>query len=403
MVKTLRDVADVHYGKSQNGVADQYGQFPIIGTGGVIGNASTPLFNGPAIVVGRKGTLDNPLFVPGDFWAVDTTYAVLPKENFDAKWLYFTLCNSRLELLNEATGVPSINRDRLLRVPVHDIDHSEQIRIAYVLDTIDEAIDKTEALIAKLKQVRAGLLHDLLIYGLDENGHLRDPIAHPGQFKDSHRGRIPREWDIASLVGVADIIFSNVDKLTRSGESPVRLCNYTDVYNNDYITADMEFMHATATLTELTKFVLNVGDVIITKDSETPNDIGISTVVTSTAEDLLCGYHLALIRPNDKLLNSIFLSKQLESGRLARYFARQANGTTRYGLSIAAINNTQIYLPKIDEQILIAERINESYKQIETIKNELTKLSQLKSGLQDDLLTGRVPVPERINEGAALA
>ena len=68
-----------------------------------------------------------------------------------------------------------------------------------MLDTVDEAIAKTEAVIAKLKQVRAGLLHDLLTRGLDENGQLRDPIAHPEQFQDSPLGRIPREWTVVSL------------------------------------------------------------------------------------------------------------------------------------------------------------------------------------------------------------
>ena len=79
MPKSLQDVAEVHYGKSQNGVADKYGDFPIIGTGGFLGYARKPLFSGPAIVVGRKGTLNNPIYSPDDFWAVDTTYAVVPK------------------------------------------------------------------------------------------------------------------------------------------------------------------------------------------------------------------------------------------------------------------------------------------------------------------------------------
>src|SRR5262249_39315773 len=78
----------------------------------------------------------------------------------------------------------------------------EQARIAAVLDTVDEAIAKTEAVIAKLKQVRAGLLHDLLTRGLDEHGQLRDPIAHPEQFRDSPLGWIPREWEIKTCQNV---------------------------------------------------------------------------------------------------------------------------------------------------------------------------------------------------------
>ena len=87
-------------------------------------------------------------------------------------------------------------------------NRAEQSRIAAVLDTVDEAITKTETVIAKLKQVRAGLLHDLLTRGLDENGQLRDPIAHPEQFQDSPIGRIPREWELTRLGACSSLITS---------------------------------------------------------------------------------------------------------------------------------------------------------------------------------------------------
>src|SRR5437762_346911 len=121
----------------------------------------------------------------------------------------------------------------------------------------------------------------------------------------------PRGWTEAPLSSVADVRFSGVDKLSRPSEKPVRLCNYVDVYKNDYITPDLEFMRATATTSEITRFGLELGDVIITKDSETPDDIGIPTIVDCTAPDLVCGYHLALIRPNKDEVDPTFLGKQL--------------------------------------------------------------------------------------------
>ena len=90
----------------------------------------------------------------------------------------------------------------------------EQTRIAYILDTVDEAIAQTEAVIAKLKQVRAGMLHDLLSYGLDEHGQLRDPATHPEQFKDSPLGQIPREWDVPKL---GDVFSMQAGKFLSSG------------------------------------------------------------------------------------------------------------------------------------------------------------------------------------------
>ena len=75
----------------------------------------------------------------------------------------------------------------------------EQRRIAEILDTLDEAIRKTEQVIAKLQQMKQGLLHDILTRGIDDNGELRDPDRHPEQFKDSPLGRIPRGWEVRPL------------------------------------------------------------------------------------------------------------------------------------------------------------------------------------------------------------
>jgi len=162
MCKILKDVADVYYGRRQNTVVDINGAYPILGTGGILGMARRPLFKGPGIVVGRKGTLNNPIYVNEDFWVVDTAYAVLPKDNVHPRWLFYTLRTARLEELNEATGVPSLNRDRLYQVCVPNISFEEQVRIANVLDKMNIVIQKGEAVIVKQKQIYAGMLRDLL-------------------------------------------------------------------------------------------------------------------------------------------------------------------------------------------------------------------------------------------------
>src|SRR5690348_18403356 len=107
-----------------------------------------------------------------------------------------------------------------------------------------------------------------------------------------------REWRIEPLERIAEIRSSNVDKKSSPGEEPVRLCNYMDVYSREYITENIEFMKATATPTEIRRFGIERGDVMITKDSETPDDIGIPAVVLDDIPTLVCGYHIALIKPN---------------------------------------------------------------------------------------------------------
>ena len=198
----------------------------------------------------------------------------------------------------------------------------------------------------------------------------------------------PEGWREKPLNSVAEPRFSSVDKLTHGCEEPVRLCNYTDVYNHDYITGDLEFMRASATQAEIDRFGLEIGDVIITKDSETPDDIGIPTVVDYSAPDLVCGYHLALLRPDQGQVDPTFLAKQLKHVRLARYFGQQSNGLTRYGLPIGAVNNAPLWLPELlDEQKAVGRVLRLVDEAIAKTEAVIAKLRQVRAGLLHDLLT----------------
>ena len=113
---------------------------------------------------------------------------------------------------------------------------------------------------------------------------------------------LPNNWDVLPLKAVASYSVSSVDKIIKEEEIPVELCNYTDVYKNDFITSDLEFMKGSATEEEIAKYKLEVGDVIITKDSESWDDIAIPALVKETKNNLVCGYHLSIIRPDtDKI------------------------------------------------------------------------------------------------------
>lgn len=175
MFEPLCTFAEIHYGKSPASLLSEEGWVPVFGTGGVYAKATRSLFNGPAVIIPRKGTLSNPHYAPGPFWASDTTYAALPRPKVSASWLHYQLCQFRLELLNEATGVPSISRDWLAKIKIYQHSPVEQELVANVIASVDVQIKATEALIAKQERVRAGLTQDLFTRGLDEHGALRPP------------------------------------------------------------------------------------------------------------------------------------------------------------------------------------------------------------------------------------
>ena len=203
--------------------------------------------------------------------------------------------------------------------------------------------------------------------------------------------QIPSGWRLVRLEDVAEVAFSPVDKKSINGEIPVRLCNYTDVFYNRRIVPDMDFMAATATDAEYTKWSLHQGDVIFTKDSETPDEIGVPAYVSETLPDVLCGYHLALARPKDKFVDGAFLSEMLASRSSARQFARIANGVTRFGLTLNATRNLPILLPPISEQRAIAAVLDSIDEAIERTEAVITATERLRESLLHELLTHGVP------------
>ncbi len=177
------------------------------------------------------------------------------------------------------------------------------------------------------------------------------------QYKNSGTewiGFLPAGWTVRKLKHIASIQFSSVDKHTLDGEDIVRLCNYVDVYKNDFIDEQLELMTASASRSEIAQFRLRKGDVLVTKDSEDWRDIAVPAFVDSDFNDVLCGYHLAQIRANDKLADGKFLFRAISARGINDQFRVLSNGITRFGLSKYGIDNGIFPLPPIDEQRTIA-------------------------------------------------
>ena len=160
-------------------------------------------------------------------------------------------------------------------------------------------------------------------------------------------GEVPSHWQVYRLRNLCKLLISNVDKNSADHEIPVRLCNYVDVYKNDRITSRLDFMKATAAADEIERFRPKIGDVIITKDSEDWQDIGVPALVAYEAPDLVCGYHLALLRPRLGTIQAAYLFRAIQSQAVAYQFQVLANGVTRYGLSQGAIKGVSIPLPPL--------------------------------------------------------
>jgi type I restriction enzyme S subunit len=181
-----------------------------------------------------------------------------------------------------------------------------------------------------------------------------------------------------------------VDKKTREGEAPVRLCNYTDVYYSDTINSTDGFMEATATPEEVTRFQLHKDDVLITKDSESRDDIAVPAYVARDLPGVLCGYHLALVRPQQEEVIGRFLHYCFLEGSVAHQFTVGANGITRFGLSQDVLNDAHLPVPPLPTQRTIASFLDRETARIDTLIKKKERLLELLEEKRTALITQAV-------------
>ena len=279
---------------------------------------------------------------------------------------------------------PAVRPSDVATYPIPLPPLAEQRAIAAVLDSIDGAIERTDAVIASTERLRDALLHELLTRGV--------PGWHSAWKDAPGLGTVPASWEVVRLGDVAEVAFSSVDKKSIEDEDPVRLCNYTDVFYNRRISSGMTLMAATASQMERDRWALKKGDVLFTKDSETPDEIGIPAYVAEDMPEVLCGYHLGRARPAETLLEGSFLTEVLGSPQLARQFRRSANGVTRFGLTLGSTIALKLPLPPLEEQQAIAGILYAVDDALDRARGERAGLQALKASASDALLTGRVRV-----------
>lgn len=321
------------------------------------------------------------------------------ESNFHPEYIDFLLRTQpyATEYRCRSTGITT-SRLRLypidfLRIPLVQPPREEQTLIVNYLRQQDALVRKfirnRRRLIEVLSEQKQAIINQAVTRGLDSTA----PFKPSGT---EWLGDVPEHWKVRRLRNVADLRVSNVDKHTNDGEFPVRLCNYTDVYKNSVIMDDMPFMTATATADEIRAFRLQVGDVIITKDSEDWQDIGVPALVVHTADDLICGYHLALLRPRPTVAVGCFLAYAMQARSVVVQLSLAANGVTRYGLSHGAIKAIVVPVPPVEQQETIARYIDDATadlnEAIRCANREIELIREYRTRLIADVVTGRLDI-----------
>jgi len=277
-------------------------------------------------------------------------------------------------------------------VPLPIPPSSEQSAITSFIDGVifkmDSAIASQERMIELLKERRSAIITQAVTKGLDSKAKMKDSGV-------PWLGQVPAHWEVKRLRHLVQIKASNVDKKTVEGEPAVRLCNYTDVYYNERIVMGAEYMEASASEDQIKKLGLKVGDVIITKDSEEPDDIGIPACVYETAPDFVCGYHLALLRPADPALGP-FIARSISSVPSKVQFHLSAKGVTRFALGYHGIADMSLMLPPRHEALAICDFLDRSLADMDSAISAQERMIELlkerRSAIITQAVTGQIDV-----------
>jgi type I restriction enzyme S subunit len=255
---------------------------------------------------------------------------------------------------------------------------------------IDEMIEKKSRFIELLKEKRQALITHAITKGMNPDVKMKDSGV-------EWIGEIPEEWEPKRLRFIGSYKNSNVDKKSYEDQKPVRLCNYTDVYYNEKITNNLEFMESTASDNEIDSMTLKRGDIIITKDSEDPHDIGIPAIVSEDLDNVVCGYHLTVIRTPD-LATANYLFRAIQGDISKAQFYVESPGVTRFGLNQETIGSLWVALPPIELRLILANFLDKQTNIIDSLisktEESINLLKEKRSALITAAVTGKIDVRE---------
>ena len=422
----LGEVGKIFYGKRLSEVDyDEYGESKVYGTSGVLARSHKFIDIGEALIIPRKGTINNKFYVGKDekFWVIDTAFYL--KTDINTKYLFYKLETIDLNILNEATGVPSLNKNTLKQIKILYPPLLEQRKIAEILETVDNSIEKTDKIIEKYKRIKQGLMQVLLTKGIvesdelgvmsyesrnksdelgvrnyelkneireelgvksfelaDKKWEIRSEKKH--KFKDSPLGRIPEEWEVVELGEVGSIITGSTPSTKKQ-----------EYYGDDYQFISPEDINEEKYITKTQKMLSGSGFKIsrqIPSQSICVVCIG-STIgkVAITVEKCTTNQQINTIVPdNDKYFPEALYYFVLYY--VQNPLRKEAGLQAVPIVNKSKFSKVKIPLPPFSEQRRIAFVLSQIDRIIEREQRYKAKLERIKQGLMEDLLTGKIRV-----------
>jgi type I restriction enzyme S subunit len=380
----LKEIISLEYGKGLSERNRERGLFPVVGSNGVVGFHNLALVKGPGIVVGRKGTIGAVSLIKLDFWPIDTTYyiRILNKE-ISLKWLFFALVKLNLPKLSMSDVVPGLKRELVYNLKLLIPPLPEQKKIAEIISTVDQGIEKVDEAIKKTQRLKNGLMQELLTKGI---GHK--------EFKDTETcgersrtiGKIPKEWEVVSLRDTVEEIKNGFasGKRDEDGITQIRMNNVTTdgrLIFDSYLKVPIP--------ENLDEWLLRKGDFLF-NNTNSYDLVGKSTVFKDAPFYCTFSNHFTRIRFNKRLvLPELILYHFLILWQKGYFKSVAIRHVGQSAVHTDYLLRLQIPLPPLQEQQRIAEILSTVDGRLDLFRKRKERLERTKKGLMNDLLTGR--------------
>ena len=366
---SLGELLTLEYGRSLPESSRISGNVPVYGSNGVVGFHSVPLVADRGIVIGRKGTAGSVHVTDGAFWPIDTTYFVQPRRNMEFDWLSATLDHANLRALSEATGVPGLNREKAYRQPVLLPPLDEQRRIAEVLRSVDDTLLRYGEVAISLRRAKAAVIEEFM--------------------SEASSGRVVRLADVTECMDSGwspdcENVAADIGEWAVLKTSAVTWDGYDD-HQNKRLPANLQPRPAIA---------VQSGDILITRAGPAERT-GVVAMVDSTNGRRMLSDKLIRIRVKSSCADSLAIAEILGSNIVQEEINRAKSGmaASQTNITQKTLANLEIPLPKLEVQRIFASSMCSFNELIKLNTAQIDRLSQLKSHIASDLLSGTVRVP----------
>lgn len=354
-----KEILEIKSGKNQKDVVDINGRYPIYGSGGVIGYSKEYLCPAGTTIIGRKGTINSPLYVNEPFWNVDTAFGLIPSQQLVSKYLYYFCCYFNFKALDKSTTIPSLAKRDLenVEMPVPSLDEQTCIvaRIEELFSELDKAVDTLKTTKEQLAAYRQAVLVDAFRVATNST-HLK--------------------------IGYVCAKIVDCPHSTPKWEKNGKLCLRTTNFKRGYLDLQSPNYVSEETFNDRNRRIIpQPGDVLYSREGSV---LGIACTIPSNVYPCL-GQRMMLLRSGEKL-NNRYLMHYLNSPMVTNHVIATKGGTGSPHINVGDIKEFQIPIPSLEEQSNIVRQIEEQLSSCDNVEKTVDAILTQADAMRQSIL-----------------